>query len=558
MVASSQPLASEAGLRILQSGGNAADAAVAVAAALGVTEPCSTGIGGDAFGLFYCSKRRQVLCLQGNGRSPAGLTLEAVRAAGVTGNELPTRSPLTVSVPGAAGLWEDAVRCWGSGRKTLAEVLQPAIELAERGFPVSPVTARHWSREAQLLNKQGNAGTLLDSEGKGPKPGQLWKNTDLANTYKQVAELGAKKGFYSGPVADAIVSALQSRGGVMTHEDLLEHTTVELEPISTVYNGHVVWEVPPPTAGVVTLMGLNILEAHRVKSRRRKRPSLNFGKASGPTEWTTEQLHVAIEACRLAFADALAWVADPLVHDDVPVEQMINFERGKQRYQQYFDPDKACRPEPCTTIPAGPPKREHGGDTCQWVVVDGDGNAASFIQSNYMGFGTGIVPEGCGFSLQNRCHGFILDPNHPNTLGPRKRPYHTIMPGMITDTEDNLTVAFGCMGGYMQPQGHIQLVLNMLDLEMDPQAALDAPRFCVDKLDSAVGPRSVLSSQVLLEGGFHPDVQEGLAEKGHKISVVGGFSRSVFGKGQIIMRDVKSGVLCAGSDPRGDGCAMGW
>eukprot|EP00879_Flechtneria_rotunda_P004254 GHRR01004503.1.p1 GENE.GHRR01004503.1~~GHRR01004503.1.p1 ORF type:complete len:608 (+),score=203.40 GHRR01004503.1:170-1993(+) len=575
MVACTQPLAAEAGLRILQAGGNAADAAVAVAAALGLTEPCSTGAGGDAFALYYSAADHSVSCLQGNGASPAALTLECVKAAGITGNELPPHSALTVSVPGAVALWEAAINKWGSGNRTLADVLNPAIELAENGFPVSPLTSREWCKGAALIKHAGGKGAraLTDEHWSGPKPGQLWKNQDLATTYRRIAQHGAAKGFYTGPVAEAIVTAVKTRGGVMELEDLANHKTLAVKPLSTAFMGHVVWEVPPPTAGVVALMALNVLEAHRQAEQQHNglhlqqdsvpahgsaanKPQLNLGQPNN-AYWTADQLHVAIEACRLAFVDALARVADPVVHEQ-PLEDMICPQRAHQRYKQYFDPNKACRPLPDHLLaPGGPPKQQKGGDTCQWVVVDSQGNAASFIQSNYMGFGTGIVPEGCGFSLQNRCHGFNLDPGHPNTIGPRKRPYHTIMPGLLTDEEGGLVAAFGCMGGYMQPQGHVQLLFNLLELGMDPQAALDTPRFCIDGLDSAIGPTSALESYVLLEEGSNQESAEQLSAKGHNVSTVSGFGRAIFGKGQIILR-TEDGVLCGGSDPRGDGAVLAW
>ncbi|KAF6255728.1 gamma-glutamyltranspeptidase [Scenedesmus sp. NREL 46B-D3] len=550
MVACSQPLAAQAGLRVLQAGGNAADAAVAVAAALSVTEPCCTGIGGDAFALFYSAEQRKVHCLQGNGAAPAGLSLEAVRAAGITGSELPPRHALTVSVPGAAALWEEAVQRWGSGSSNLADVLAPAIELAEGGFPVGPVASFEWQRGAECIRQAGGPGAraLTTEEGSGPKPGQVWRNADLAATFRRLAEHGAAKGFYSGSVAEAVVAAVQSRGGVLSLDDLAAHRTAAVEPISTQYKGQVVWEVPPPTAGIVTLMALNILEAHG-KQQQPAHPQpagsssspVNFGEPKA-AQWTAEQLHLSIEACRLAFADALTWVADPCVHEQ-PLQQLMCAERAAQRYQQ-----------PAGLSPAPPCQQASPRHTR--VVVDGEGNAASFIQSTYMGFGTGIVPEGCGFSLQNRCHGFNLDPGHPNSLAPRKRPYHTIMPGMVTDQQGQLVAAFGCMGGFMQPQGHLQLLFNLFELGLDPQAALDMPRFCIDRIDSSVGPASVCESHLLLEEGLDGSAVQGLQDRGHSVQLRGGFGRLVFGKGQIIARDAGSGVLCGGSDPRGDGCVL--
>ncbi|BDA50498.1 Glutathione hydrolase proenzyme [Coccomyxa sp. Obi] len=546
MVASSQPLASEAGMRILQQGGNAADAAVAMAAALNVTEPCSTGIGGDAFALFYSASTREVTAMLGNGRSPVGLTMEAVRAQGIKGHELPADSALCVTVPGAAALWEDTVKSFGT--LSLEQVLQPAIELAEQGFPVSPVTAYHWEISTPQLRGPGKA-AFLTPDGRAPAAGEIQRNPDLAATFRSLAKHGALEGFYRGRIAAAIVDVLKKERGVMTADDLAHHRTVTTRPIHTSYRGYTIYEVPPPTQGIAALMALNSLELEE------QLDSMPWGSA--------EHMHAAIESMRLGFVDALQYNADPEVVP-VPTDDLLSKEYAKRRRADLFRPNKAARVTPGNPIPdataaAAPSEARRSGDTVYFCVVDGHGNGCSFINSNYLGFGSGIVPEGCGFTLQNRGHGFILDPKHPNCLGPRKWPYHTIIPGLATDPEGNLYCTFGVMGAFQQPQGHMQVISNMLDFGLEPQTALDAPRFSLYGVDSAEGPSTVLESIVLLEEGFSDEAVEGLRKRGHTVhSNVRGHDRAVFGRGQIIKRDPKTGVLWGGSEPRADGQVLGW
>ncbi|KAK9787880.1 hypothetical protein WJX73_007818 [Symbiochloris irregularis] len=542
MVAASQPLAAEAGMRILQQGGNAADAAVAVAAALNVTEPNMTGIGGDAFALYYSAKDRTVSAIMGNGHSPGNLTLEAVREKGIKGTELPPYSPLCITVPGAAALWEDLVKEHGS--KSMQDVLQPAIELAEGGFPVSPITARLWAgHREQLL--QGGGYTFLNEDKSTPKYGQLFRNPDLAQTFRTLAEQGAQAGFYKGRIADAIVEEVQSRGGLLTHDDLASHRSLFTRPITTSYRGLRVHEIPPPTQGMAALMAFNSLELDEQLRERR------WGSA--------EHLHSAIEAMRLAFSDTLAYCADPQ-SVNVPIDDLLSKQYAKQRRAKLFKPDKAAEIHPGDpSLDFSSDERRPGGDTVYFCTADGQGNACSFINSNYMGFGTGIVPQGCGFSLQNRGQGFIIDPKHPNCIGPHKRPYHTIIPGMVTDANGELFAAFGVMGGFMQPQGHLQVLSNMVDFGMDPQTALDAPRFALGGVDSVEGPSCVSQSSVLLEEGFEDGVSKQLRQLGHHVeSPLSRGARQVFGRGQIIRRNPKTGLLAGGSDPRADGQVLGW
>jgi len=541
MMATSQPLASEAGMRILQAGGTAADACVAAAAALNVTEPCSTGIGGDAFALFYDATSKRVECLQSCGRSPAAFTLEAVKAhpemAGRT--ELPPLSALCVTVPGAAAAWEGAVSKWG--KLPLAKVLEPAVELAEEGFPVAPSAAEGWKASQAILKSAacGRATPFLPG-GRAPAAGELFRNPDLGRTFRTLGEQGAKQGFYAGPVAEAIVAALGERRGLMTMEDLAAHEAAWVEPISTSYRGKLrLWECPPPTQGVTALMALNLLERAPAHPR--------LGAAA---------LHAQSEALRLAFADALQFCADPGAAGSGACAALLDKPRAAKRWSRHFDANRRA----AGVVPDGAISEvKAGADTVYLCAADQWGNACSFINSNYMGFGTGIVPQGCGFTLQNRAHNFIVRDGHPNCVGPRKFCYHTIIPGMATrEDTGELFAALGVMGGFMQPQGHLQVLCGLADYGLDPQAALDQPRFCLEGVDSALGPESVEGAMLLLEEGIPTDVQMKLARMGHKCRLVSGWDRAVFGRGQVIRRDPATGVLAGGTEPRADGAVLAW
>jgi len=519
MVASSQPLASMAGVGVLQRGGNAADAAVAVAAALNVTEPTSTGIGGDCFCLFYDAVNGTVKGLNASGRAPAGLSIEYLAERGVT--ELQRYGVHTVTVPGAAAGWVDTVESFGT--MTMGEVLAPAVRLAEEGFPVGPVTARAWDRGIpQLMNGPHYMELLIDGE--APRPSGLMRNRNLARTFREVVEHG-KAGVYEGRVAEEIVKVLRDLGGTMTLEDLKKHRNTFPEPISTNYKGLDVHEIPPNGQGITALIALNILEEYSF---------------DGVPHGSIRHLHTLIEAMRLAFADTRWYVADPEVVD-VPVEELLSKRYAAER-RRLLDPDRA-------SVGVGRGYPTAGSDTVYFCVVDGEGNACSFINSNYNGFGTGIIPRGCGFTLQNRGYGFSLDPLHPNRLEPGKRPYHTIIPAMAT-MDGELYAPFGVMGGFMQPQGHVQVMVNTVDYGMNPQEALDAPRFFI--VDGTSG------GMVLLEDEISEEVMSRLSAMGHEIAPASGWRRVGFGKGQMIHRDPETGVLTAGSDPRGDGCAIGW
>jgi gamma-glutamyltranspeptidase/glutathione hydrolase len=521
IVASSQPLASEAGMRILQQGGNAADAAVATAAAANVTEPCSTGIGGDCFCLFFDGKQKKVFGLNASGRAPSELSLDFLSNQGVTEFLPPFLSVHTITVPGAAAGWVDTVEKFGT--MSLKEVLTPAIELADEGFPVAPYTAMAWKRSEGLL-KRGPTGEEMLLNGEAPKEGEIMKNPTLAETFRTLAEHG-KQGFYEGRIAEAIVEIIQSYKGVMSLGDLKNHYNTYDEPISTNYRGVDVHEIPPNGQGITALIALNILEEFEISSLKHS---------------SVEHLHIMIEAMRIAFADTRWYVADPDVVN-IPIKELISKDYAKER-RKLIDLTKA-------TIDTEKGTPVTSSDTVYFTVADGEGNACSFINSNYMGFGTGIIPKGCGFTLQNRGANFTLEENHPNVLAPNKRPYHTIIPGMATK-DGELYSSFGVMGGFNQPQGHAQVIVNMIDYNMNPQQALNAPRFTIRAGTSG--------GDIALEEGIDESVMNTLGRMGHDIIPTSGIARMVFGRGQIINRNPKTGVLCGGTSPRADGIAIAW
>ena len=522
IVATSQPLATAAGIEILAKGGNAADAAVAAGAALNVTEPSSTGIGGDMFALFYSASTKRVSALNGSGRAPAALTLDRLKKEGFSARHgVPPFHAHTITVPGACAGWFDLIEKHGS--LSMSEILTPAIRLASEGFPVGPLTSHSWQRGAQNQLKSAPNGHELTIDGRGPNAGEIFCNPNLARTFEIVAR-GGVSASYQGEIAEAIVGVIKEAGGCMSLDDLALHTSTWEEPISVTYRGLRVYECPPNGQGITALIALNILEG------------FDLGAL---TSLSTERFHLMIEAIRLAFADSRWYVADPKF-SNVPVQELLSKEYASQR-RKLIDRKRA------TIDPKyGTPVSSSG--TVYLSVADKFGNACSFINSNYWGFGTGIVPKGFGFTLQNRGHNFSLDPNHPNALEPRKRPYHTIIPAMVTREDGSLYASYGVMGGFMQPQGHVQVLSALVDDGLDPQSALDLPRFCIDIEESG--------GRVALEEGIPANVVSDLEKMGHPVYRVSGYDRSLFGRGQVILRDPEIGVLCAGSDPRADGCAM--
>jgi gamma-glutamyltranspeptidase/glutathione hydrolase len=449
IVSTSQPLATAAGIEILSKGGNAADAAVAAAAALNVTEPTSTGIGGDMFALYFDAQTKQVTALNGSGRAPSALTIDRLKREGLFAESLPPFHAHTVTVPGACAGWCDLIAKHGS--RSMSEILAPAIRLADDGFPVAPLTSYFWSRGADRQLKSALNGSELTIDGRAPKAGEIFRNPGLAKTLSVVAEKNAE-GFYQGQIAESIVRVIKEAGGCLSADDLASHVSTWETPLSVDYHGLRVYECPPNGQGITALIALNLLEGF----------DLTALDATSP-----EKMHLMIEAMRLAFADAKWYVSDP-AFSKIPMDELLSKGYANER-RKLIDLTRATIDQKRGTPVAS-------SNTVYLSVVDGFGNACSFINSNYMGFGTGIVPKGWGFTLQNRGHNFSLDANHPNALAPNKRPYHTIIPAMVTRESDNsLYASYGVMGGFMQPQGHVQVLSALADNGLDPQSALRPP-----------------------------------------------------------------------------------
>jgi gamma-glutamyltranspeptidase/glutathione hydrolase len=514
MVCASVPGAAAAGVETLARGGNAIDAAIAAAACLCVMEPMSTGMGGDAFALFWCAREGQLVGLNGSGRAPAAATLEAYRARGLT--EVPARGILAVTVPGAVHAWEALSKA--HGRLPLGDALEPAIRAAEEGFAVSELVAHYWWGLERSGALDAAAARTWAPGGRTPRAGEWFRAPDLARTLRGVAKGGARA-FYEGKVADAIVAASRAAGGLLEHDDLASHESTWVEPIATTYRGAEVAELPPNGQGLAALVALNVLE------------QLDPADPASAIHW-----HRRIEAVKLAFADRDAYVADP-EHADVPVAALLD--KGYARRRAALVGERA--------LDAPPPGL--GGDTVYLCAADGEGNLVSFIQSLYMGFGSGVGCGDTGVVLQNRGAGFRLGPGHPNALAPRKRPLHTIIPGMLLRGGEP-QMAFGLMGGPIQPQSHLNFVANVVDLGLNPQEALDRPRFRFQ------GGREVLveaPDAPVAEGGT---LAAALEARGHVVARPPAFAVDAFGGGQAIAR-LQGGVLAGASDRRKDGCAMG-
>ena len=512
MVAASQPLAALAGLRTLMRGGNAVDAAVATAAALNVVEPMSTGAGGDAFALTYVARTGEVTALNASGRAPRAQTLDEMRRRGYTA--MPGRGALTITAPGAVAGWHDILKRHGT--LTLSDVLQPAIEFAEQGFPVTEVISGDWLEfEPAADSLPSLAGTYL-IDGRAPLPGNVFRNPALARTLRAIAE-GGPDAFYTGHIAESIVSVVQQNGGLLTLDDLAAHRSTWDAPIRADYRGVTIVECPPNGHGLVALEALNILEEFDLAA-------MGYG--------TPACYHHLVEAIKLAFADALAYVGDPNF-GDVPALRLIDKAYAAER-RRSIDPRRAAS----RAAPGQP-----GGDTVYLSVIDKDRNACSFINSLFAGFGSGLVAE--GVVLHNRGASFSLKEGHPNCIAPGKRPYHTIMPALALK-RDRLWLSFGVMGGFVQPQGHVQVACNLIDFGMNPQQALDAPR--VIWHDGAL---------IDLEDGIDDDVRSALAAIVHRLMAKDDPAR-YYGGGQMVAIDEGNGALLGGSDPRKDGCAIGY
>ncbi len=514
IVATSQPLAAQAGLAMLQRGGNAVDAAVAAATALTVLEPTSNGIGGDAFALIWDGQ--QLHGLNASGRSPQMLSAEYVQDQGH--EKVPLEGWLPVNVPGTPAAWGDLQARFG--RLSLEEVMTPAIQYAEEGFGVTPIVAQFWAEGARRFAKvddpvMAHWFDTFTKNGRAPSAGERWYSPDHAQTLRMIATQGAEV-FYRGELAEKISDFAQETGGLLAMEDLDKHRNEWVDPIRTSYRGYDVWEIPPNGQGLAALIALAILEDTDV--------------ATHP-QGSAESLHLGIEAMKLAFADGHRYIADQ-EHSDVPVTGLLDPDYISSR-RALIGP-KARVPEP-----GNPPQ----GGTVYLCTTDRDGMMVSYIQSNFAGFGSGVVVPQTGIALQNRGLGFSMEAGHPNEVAGGKRSYHTIIPGFLT-RNDQPVGPFGVMGGSMQPQGHTQVMINMLDHDFNPQAALDAPRWRVQE-----------GVKVDIELGTPEYVLRDLAARGHEVSVP--VERGNFGRGQIISR-LEEGVYVAGSDLRADGTAVGW
>ena len=525
-VATSQPLAAQAGLQMLRDGGNAIDAAVATAAVLNVVEPMSTGIGGDMFALIWDKNERKVASLNGSGRQATAANVDDVRKAGF--DSIPNNldgSHFAVSVPGTVHGWETALNQYG--RMTLQEVLQPAIDYALNGYAVSEVIARSWGSDEtiQKLNHRPSGKELLPGSGANgaPKYGEIITLPELGRTLQMIAE-GGSEAFYKGEIAKKTAEFVQSEGGWLTEEDLANHRSDWDEAISTNYRGVDIWECPPNGQGIAALIALNLAEG------------FDIGSMSAQS---SDRYHYLIESMRRGYADAFQYVADPRVAE-VPIGPLLSKDYANRRRAGISE----VQADP--NVSYGDPMG--GADTVYLTAVDGEGTACSFINSLFAGFGTGLVVPTLGMALQNRGSLFSFDPNHMNYLEGNKRPFQTIIPAMATK-DDEMWLSFGVMGGFMQPQGHLQVASNMIDFGMDSQQALDAPRFKIDVEDT---------QDVMVEEDISPGVVKDLEKRGHTVHVVSGYERTNFGGGQVISRDPETGVLTAGSEPRKDGSAVGW
>ena len=515
MVATSQPLAAQAGLDVLKAGGNAVDAAIATVATLCVVEPCSTGIGGDAFALIWQADEGKLYGLNASGPAPMELTADLVRSQG--NSAFPPIGGLAVTVPGSLRGWQLALDRFGSlGLDTL---LQRPIAYARDGYPVSQRIAQAWSHSTEKMSRLPDSKRVWLPNGRSPHAAERFQNPEFARTLQTIAENGYDA-FYLGDIGHQIAEAVQADGGVLTQDDLASYRAEWVEPISVPYqNGFLFHEIPPNGQGLTALLALNIAKQFDL-------PALGYG--------TADYFHALIEATKLAFADAHAYIADPR-QAKVPVEALLSDQYAQSRYG-LIQPGAALQPTP------GSPQTR--GDTVYLTVADGQGNMVSWIQSLYMGFGSGITAGRTGVQLQNRGANFSLEPGHPNEAAPGKRPYHTIIPGFITK-DGQAWSSFGVMGGFMQPQGHLQVGINLIDFGMDPQTALDAPRF-----------NWLENKQVALETAVSDEIRYTLQQRGHELWQKG--KPLHYGGGQVIVRNPESGVLIGGSEPRKDGTAVGW
>jgi gamma-glutamyltranspeptidase / glutathione hydrolase len=515
MVATSQPLAAQVGLRVLQDGGNAVDAAVAMAAAATVVEPATSSLGGDAFALIWDGGRLHAL--NGSGRAPAGISVDLMRRQGH--DAVPEHGWPSVTVPGVPACWRDMHQRFGS--LPLTRLLEPAAAYAEGGHPVSPISVWHWRWQVDEVHPQVSgeevAGflELFAPAGRAPRVGEIWRNVDMARSLRLIAATDAEA-VYRGEIAERIVRFAATTGGWISRDDLEAHSSTWVDPIKTRYLGHDVWEAPPNGQGIAALIALNILEG--------------FDLSSSPRS-SERSIHLQVEAVKLGLTDARRYVTDP-EREAVPTAELLSEEYTRRR--RALIGEESLLPQP------GDPTR---GDTVYLCAADAAGMMVSYIQSSNDAFGSHVVVPGTGIVLQNRGATFSLDPAHPNVLEPGKRPFHTIIPGFLTK-DDHAIGPFGVMGGPMQPQGHVQVIVNTLDHGMDPQTCLDQPRWFWHR-----------ERRVLVEPALEAEVVEGLGRRGHDVRVWN--ELDAYGRGQVIWR-LPSGTYIGGSDQRGDGQAAGY
>ncbi len=526
IVAASQPLAAQVGLEILKAGGNAADAAIATNAMLGLVEPMSNGIGGDVFVCYWDSKTQKLYGLNGSGRSPYALTREILKQKGL--KDVPGKGVLSWSVPGCVDGWDQLRQRFGT--MSFQQLLAPAIQYAEEGFPVSEIIGGGWGRGEGKTGLQAEFMATYYPNGKAPRVGELFRNPNLAVSLRAIAE-GGRDAYYRGPIGTQIVAASQSLGGYFSMKDFEDHESEWVQPVSTNYRGYDVWELPPNGQGIAALEILNILEGYDIRAMGRHSP---------------DYLHLFIEAKKLAYADRAKYFADPAFHK-LPVAALISKEYAASQRKR-IDMKHAA-----TSVDPGEPLLARQGDTIYLSVVDKDRNCCSFIQSNSGAFGSYLVAGKTGFVIQNRGNGFSLDPNHLNRFEPHKRPFHTIIPAMVTKN-GKPWFCFGVMGGDFQPQGHVQVLVDLIDFDLDVQAAGDEARVTHSGSQTPSGhPMAPQGGKVSIESGIPLETMKDLERRGHHVE------RGLNGGGyQGIRIDQEHGTLAGGTEPRKDGAAVGY
>ena len=532
MAATSQPLATQIAIDILKRGGSAVDAAIAADAALGLMEPTGAGVGGDLFAIVWDAKTQKLYGLNASGRSPLGLTREYFTEHGY--KEIPPFGPLPVSVPGCVDGWFELHQRFG--KLPMKDVLAPAIGYAREGFPVSELIAYYWGRGKRVFEDQpGFAATYLPN-GEAPKKGEIFKNPALAATLEQIAS-GGRDAFYKGAIADRIDAFCQRVGCFLRKEDLTRHTSTWVEPVSTDYRGYSIYELPPNGQGIAALQIMNILERHDLGV---------LGHNS------TAYLHLLVEAKKVAYEDRARFYADP-AFVNAPIDKLISKEYAATR-DRLIDPSRAGRQYPPGDLDwSRVDAKLRDGDTVYLTVADADRNMVSLIQSNYRGFGSGLCPDGLGFCLQDRGQLFSLEEGHPNVYEPGKRPFHTIIPAFVMK-DRRPWLSFGVMGGDMQPQGHVQILCNLIDFGMNLQEAGDAARFYHTGSSEPTGSKMTDGGVLALESGVAAETQRDLSRMGHNIETMVG----PFGGYQAIMYDAANDVYYGASESRKDGMAAGY